>query len=208
MYRPSGDALIVHGGGLTPENTLPLKAVQRMETTIDAWHNQLAPNVVAAGGYTFTIPEKPPVTEADVMEDYGLARGIPRDAFYKEGRSLETIGNALFTKTDIVVPQNWSRLVVVTSRSHLPRMLELYRYVYGRDFEIQGIAAPEKVGPKEKIWEFLGIAMANEVLRGTKRGDDQAIKERLYDLVPGYGNTTLNQLALRSMTGLLKRRTI
>jgi hypothetical protein len=46
--------------------------------------------------------------------------------------------------------------------------------------------------------------MLNEVLRGTKQGDDEAIKNRLFDLVPGYGDSSVLNLAAKSLTGLIK----
>jgi uncharacterized SAM-binding protein YcdF (DUF218 family) len=206
MSQLYGEALIVHGGGLTPQEELTEKAVARMDTAVSAWGVGVATNMVVSGGHSFLISEAPALSEAVVMKRYALGEGIPDDAVYTEERSLETVGNALFTKTDIVVPQGWEHLVVVTSESHLPRTLKIFKHIYGSDFEIKGIPAPEKVGSREKLWEALGTALVREILRGTKPGDDEAIKERLFDLIPGYGEATLPRLAMKSLLGLVKKR--
>jgi len=57
---------------------------------------------------------------------------------------------------------------------------------------------------KKRIYEFMGRAMMREVLRGTTPGDDEAIMERLRELVPGYGDGTMRRLAFQSLLGLIK----
>ena len=88
----------------------------------------------------------------------------------------------------------------------MPRALRIFKHVYGNDFDIAGLPAPELVTAKERIYEKVGSIMLDEVLRGTKPGDDEAIKERLFDLVPGYGESTILNLAAKSLTGLIKLR--
>jgi uncharacterized SAM-binding protein YcdF (DUF218 family) len=201
------EAVVVHGGGLTPQEELVERAVQRMDTAISAWNAGEAPDMVVSGGYSFMLDEPPTVSEATVMKRYAEDHGVPGRVVHTEDKSLDTIGNALFTKTDIVEPNNWERLLVVTSKSHLPRTLKIFRHVMGNDFEITGRPAPEHVTPRDKVYELIGTAMMREVLRGTKPGDDEAIKERLFRLVPGYpeGTGTKSRLAAQSLLGLLKR---
>ncbi len=205
MNVPPAEALVVHGHGLTPEEELDIQTIQRMDTALSAWHAGVAPNLAMSGGHSFMLSTPPTKSEAVVMRAYALRQGIPEENLHIEDKSLETVGNALFTKTDLALPNDWEHLVVVTSESHLPRTLKVYRHVFGNDFEIRGIAAPEQIGLRERIWEPLGSAMVREVLRGTTPGDHQAIRERLFDLVPGYEDGKLSRLALDSLLGLLKK---
>jgi len=199
------DALVVHGAGLTPQEELTEKAAQRMDTAISAWQDGIAPNMVVSGGYSFMLDTPPSVSEASVMSRYAVNGGVSEENIYIEDESLDTIGNALFTKTRIVVPNGWENLMVVTSESHLPRTLRIFRHVMGDDFNVQGIPAPEHVTSKEKVYELIGATMMREVLRGTKPGDDGAIKDRLFNLVPGYAGSTKAHLAIQSLLGLMKR---
>jgi uncharacterized SAM-binding protein YcdF (DUF218 family) len=205
MNIPKGEALIIHGGGVKSEEELTDKAAARMDTALSAWWENAAPNMALSGGRSFLLREVPDFSEAAVMKKYAVGKGVPEEVVFTEERSLETVGNALFTKTDIVIPKGWEHLVVVTSESHLPRTLRIFEHVYGKDFEVSGIPAPEQIGAKERVWEFLGSVLVKEILRGTKPGDHEAIQERLYDLVPGYENSaTLPRLAVKSLTGILK----
>jgi uncharacterized SAM-binding protein YcdF (DUF218 family) len=205
MSKLSAEALVVHGHGLTQEEELDLYTVQRMNTALDAWNDGVAPVLAVSGNHSFTLKHPPSQAEATVMKAYALKYGVPEDLIGVEDRSLDTIGNVLFTKTSLALPNNWEHLVVVTSRSHLHRTLGVYRHVFGHEFEISGIAAPEQIRMKGKIWETLGTAMMKEVLRGTKPGDHKAIQERLFSLVPGYGESTVPRLAFKSLVGLLRK---
>lgn len=199
------DALIVHGSGVTPEGRLNATGLQRADTALIAWENGVAPNIVASGKHSFLLGDSPALPEAAATKRYLVQAGIPEADISTEDQSLETVGNALFTKLNFVIPNQWERLTVVTSASHLPRLLKIYDWVYGKDFDVQGIPAPEQRGAKEYTWELLGSIMVKEILRGTKQGDHEAIQERLFDLVPGYGEGTLSRLAFRSLTGILRR---
>jgi uncharacterized SAM-binding protein YcdF (DUF218 family) len=201
------EALVVHGAGLTPENELPKKAIQRMDTAISAWGNEIADHMIVSGGYSFMRNTPPPVSEASVMEKYAIENGVPDASILKEARSLDTIGNALFTKTDIIIPKNLGEHIgVVTSWSHMPRALEIFQHVMGKDFEITGIPAPENVTLMDKGYEMIGELMMREVFRGTKPGDDEAIRDRLEKLVPGYTNGTKRNLAVQSFLGIFRSR--
>lgn len=206
MNHIQSEALIVHGGGLTSDGELMTKPAERMRIAVTAWHNDIAPNLVATGGYSFMLDRPPHETEAAVMQRYALNHGLPVEAIFTEEDSLDTVGNVLFTKQQVVMPNEWERLSVVTSRSHLPRTLKIYRHIMGDEYDIQGIPAPEKVTVSDRIYEKIGATMMNEVLRGTKPGDDDAIHERLFNLVPGYGDGTKANLAIQSVLGSLRAR--
>jgi len=208
--NPERDVLIIHGHGLTPDEKPDAHTVQRMDTGIAAWREGVAPNIVVCGRHSFLYHtslygEPPRSSEAEAMLQYGLGKGIPEGNILAESQSLDTVGNALFSKTNHIMPNRWERLAVVTSDSHLARALKIFGHVYGKDFDITGIPAPEKTGIKERIWEPLGSVLVREILRGTKPGDHEAIQERLIDLVPGYGDGTLPRLAFRSLVGRLRR---
>ncbi len=206
--RTQFDGIVVHGSGLTPDLELNVKGAQRMDTGIALWNQGVAEHMAVSGGYSFMLDTPPAITESVAMTQYGVDHGVPRDAIYPEHKSLDTIGNALFTKTDIVLPNDWESLMVVTSESHLPRTLNIFRHVLGSDFEVEGTPAPEHVTARERIYEVVGLLMMKEILRGTKPGDHEAIQERLFDLVPGYADGTKKRLAIQSMLGLLRPRTI
>jgi len=209
MNTLAGEAIVVHGCQLTPESQLTSRGIGRIELAVSLWYEDVAPNIAVTGRHSFTAANPPARSEAEVMQEYAYEAGVPLTQIHAEDESLDTVGNVLFTKTKLAMPNDWEQLVVVTSQLHLPRTLAIYEHVLGPDFRVQGFPSPEAEtgGVKAKIWEGLGSAMVREVLRGTKPGDHEAVQERLFDLVPGYDPTspaTKRRLAVQSLTGLLK----
>ena len=73
---------------------------------------------------------------------YLIDKGIPPDAIFEEGFSLETTGNAYFARlmhTDIA---GWRKLVVVNSEFHMPRTKAVFDLVYG--FPSEGKSGPRR----------------------------------------------------------------
>jgi uncharacterized SAM-binding protein YcdF (DUF218 family) len=205
--KSSFDALVVPGGGLTSEEQLTPRTAQRIDTAISEWWGEIfAPDVVVSGKHSFMLSKakRPSLSEASAMKQYALSDGVPEEVVHIEDESLDTIGNALFTKTRVVVPNNWERLMVVTSESHLPRTLEIFRHVMGGDIEVDGTAVPDRVTIIDKFYEPIGASIMRRVLQGTKPGDDEAVKERLFDLVPGYAQGTKMRLMAQSFPRLLR----
>ena len=211
MNTLTGEAIVVHGCQLSPESQLTERGTARMESAISLWYEDVAPNIAITGGHSFTAANPPARSEALVMQEYAYEAGVPLTQLHVEDQSLDTVGNVLFTKTELAIPNDWERLVVVTSQLHLPRTLAIYEHIMGSDLSVQGSPSPEAEhgGAKAKIWEIIGNAMVKEVLRGTKPGDHEAVQERLFDLVPGYDPSSpasARRLALKSLTGLLKEK--
>lgn len=203
MRAYQAEALVVNGHGLTPNEELDTHSRQRMDAALGAWNNGIAPTLALSGNHSFRLKNPPKTSEAAAMKDYAVQHDVPESVIKVENKSLDTIGNALFTKTDLAIPNAWERLVVVTSHSHFERTLQVYKHVFGRNYSIKGIVAPENIGRKERILEPLGSVMVDAILHGTKPGDHDAIKERLFNLVPGYDSATLPRLACASLTSLV-----
>ncbi len=185
MKHPESEALIVLGGGLTLQEQLTDRTSARVETAISAWRDDVAPTLVTSGGFVLRDQCPTSISEAGAMKDYAVDRGVPINVIAVEEESLDTIGNALFTR-QIVIRNGWERLKVVTSPDHLLRSLTIFRYVYGNYFEIEGLAAAETTPVADPTYEQRGFEILRAVTRGIKPGDGEAIKERLYEIVPVY----------------------
>lgn len=196
MSKKRFDALIVPGNQLNPDNSLSERGIARIAMAIEAWRGEIAPSMVLSGKHSFTAATPPPISEASAMRNYALEADVTPEAIYVEEASLETIGNALFTKTETVEPNGWTRLAVITSQSHLPRTLNIFEHVYGRDYHIEGIPAPEKEPQSQKNYEARAVTDMQAILRDTKPGDSNAIRERLFSAIPEYANLAKTESAL------------
>ena len=81
--------------------------------------------MVFTGGGPVYVPGK---TEADTARALFTAVGLPAETFTYEDRSRNTWENAIFTH-DIVKPQPGQKWLLVTSATHMPRSMGIFRKV-------------------------------------------------------------------------------
>lgn len=198
------DAYVVLGGGLTPEEDLPKPVERRVDTGIAALEQDPGASMLMTGKHTFMLDTPPATTEAREMLLYAWRRGVDPRIVSGEHQSLDTVGNAVFTKQDFVVPRGWDRIAVVTSTYHLQRALRIFRHVMGPDIVVDGIGSPEPTSLRTKAAALVGSMTMGAILHGTEPGDDEAIQERMFDLVPGYtedSKATKLRFATHSLLG-------
>ncbi|MGC1177080.1 MAG: YdcF family protein [Candidatus Saccharimonadales bacterium] len=202
------DAIISLGGGLDKQGLMLPRALARVDKAVELYDEKIAPRIITVGGYWLIVKDadKPPASEAQQSEDYAITRGVSKNDIYIAAlQSRETIGNALFAKQEALAPNDWRRIHVVTSETHLPRSLLTFEHVLGPDYTVKGVSAPEKLVLLKRAYEMVGLMMQRYVLDGTEPGDDEAITARLLERVPGYDNDiTPKELAVRSLLHVVR----
>jgi uncharacterized SAM-binding protein YcdF (DUF218 family) len=138
------------------------------------------------------------------MYEHGIIGGVLKAAMWPEIRSLNTVGNAVYTKVDVLIPNSWRNIAVVTSDWHMDRTLSIFNHVLGNDYTITGIPTPSAASPIRKATEWMSGRATREVVRGTKRGDHGAIGERMHRITPGYAQATTIGLGARCLVGLVR----
>ncbi|KAL3146162.1 hypothetical protein ABBQ32_002878 [Trebouxia sp. C0010 RCD-2024] len=128
------DAVVVLGGGLTPDGGIPAWGQQRLQTalTIHKQTSGACPLLCLGGG----TPHKPAVLsgtghvvhESSAYTSYLHKHGIPAKHLLKEVSSYDTVGNAYFCLVIHALPAGWRRLAVVTSDFHMPRTEAIFRH--------------------------------------------------------------------------------
>ena len=129
------DAVLIPGGGVREDGILPPWVMPRfdraLELAADACFIPLSagtthrPRPLDARGF--------PITEARAGAAYLMGRGVDPANILMEEASLDTIGNAWFSRTIHVIPRGFERLLVVTSAFHMPRTEAVFRWVYELD---------------------------------------------------------------------------
>ena len=185
MSTDNCDVIVVLGGGLDVQGQLIPRNFSRLDTAVELFKLGVARHIIVSGGWSF-LTQKPSVTEAEQMRHYAVEKGVPDASMHTEDQSHETLGQALLTKTRFLEPYGWSSLALVTSKSHMPRSVRIFKHVLGENYRIHPVSAPEKPGTFEKVWESIGGLLVWHVLRGTEPGDDETIWQRLTQLIPEY----------------------
>lgn len=73
---------------------------------------------------------------ADAFKLHLIALGIDSTKIITETKSRDTVGDAVFTRANILEPMGFKKLCVVTSEYHVSRVRKIFEFVYGAAFEI------------------------------------------------------------------------
>ncbi|HSX16781.1 MAG TPA: YdcF family protein [Patescibacteria group bacterium] len=190
------DAIVTLAAGSTPEGGAGPESMQRVDAAVALYDQGIADTIVMSGAHAAfrrADPSHPPLASA--MRAYALERypHVPPEAVLAQTESLDTIGDAYFTKVGFAEPRGWRQLVVVTTgepdarRSHVTRSKAVFTHVMGPSYGIEAVSAglfPER--RTSRLHEAAGDLLMRAVLGGTEPGDHERIGTRLAQLVPGY----------------------
>lgn len=133
IRNPHYQAILIPGGGLTPQGTLPPWSLNRFEHALSFEDGQCLYLPLSAGTVHKPPPLDPagfPIWESVAGAHFLLEHGIPADRILPETSSCDTIGNAYFSRMIHAEPRGLSRLLVITSRFHLERTRAAFEWVY------------------------------------------------------------------------------
>lgn len=185
------DAIVVLGGGVEPDGSLPPAARTRVERAAEIFHGGVAPRIIFSGRCGLTSPE-PATTEAAAMAAHARALGIPPEAVLLEEESKDTLGNAYFTRERFLVPHGWWSIRVVTSDFHLSRAAWVFRKILGAAYDFSFVSAASGLSPRELIGRALAeckiTIFLNEWLQALEEGDDDATRRLMAHEHPGYAH--------------------
>jgi uncharacterized SAM-binding protein YcdF (DUF218 family) len=197
----AADAIVVLGGGVRPDGTLPPVASRRVERAVELFEGGIAPRMILSGRCGLTA-EEPAVTEAAAMAAYAAAFGVPAAALLLEEDAKDTLGNAYFTWARFLEPNEWTSIRVVTSDFHLSRAALVFRKILGPGYDFSLVAAPSGLSPRELIDRALEecklTIFLNEWLEALADADEHAIERLITQEHPGYADApTLSHDELR-----------
>lgn len=114
------DFLLVLGNKCMGSRVPPILA-GRLDKAIELYSDfKNKPKIIVSGGYTAKVPD----SEASLMKQYLLDRGIPEEMIVMEDKSTTTIQNLEYSA--IKIRKIWRkdsrpRVIIVTSDYHIPR---------------------------------------------------------------------------------------
>ena len=202
----SHDAVVVLGGGVSPEGELSAWSRKRLDVGLRLMDDGLAPALVLSGGWALT-GERPDRLEAEVMA--GIAAGrVDSARIHVESRSRDTVGNAWFSRA-IAREQGWSRLCVVTSDFHVPRAAWLFERILG-EITCTWVPAPSGLEGAELLraatQEVVLLTFLREWMAGVEAGDEASLR-RFIHRHPGYSESpALDRAGIEERLEAIRRR--
>jgi uncharacterized SAM-binding protein YcdF (DUF218 family) len=190
MGHAAVDAIIVPGRGIADDGSLPPDPVSRVRTAVELAERHPGAHLVFSGKWTFMQSQAPALTESAAMKTLALTLGIPETRMIEEDQSVDTIGNALFTKTAVILPRGWRNLIVVSSPDHRPRVEYDFRFVFSPDYHLDFVSSSNVLSNTEYAAsvrrELAALQITRGLLAGIIPGDDEHVLKMLRELHPGY----------------------
>ena len=198
------NAIIILGGGINRDGTLWQITINRLEKGIELFKKGASENIVVSGKYGFMEDYIPIITEAKAMCRYLEKKAIPKEKIILEEESKDTLGNAFFTKTNILEPRKWQTIIVITSEFHIPRTKYIFKKILGEKYKINFVKASSGFSDHKLreliIKEQKLLNLIKQWLDKIPDGDDKSIEKFLYTKHPAYAkHSELTKEQLKKM---------
>lgn len=128
------DSIIPLDGGLEKDGTPHEWVIRRLDKALEFY----------TGKELFLVPGRGTPHRAPPLDKYGfpidewkssaeylIGRGVSPKKILTERVSMDTIGNAYFTRVLFADPMHLRNIIVVTSALHMPRAKKAFNWVYG-----------------------------------------------------------------------------
>ncbi len=197
MFEQSS-TVIIHSHWNNCDGSLSYQGEARVKKGIELFVKRKTLSLTMPGGYATIGVEK---TNSESMKQYALKAGIEERFIYSEHLSLDTVGEAIFTKLGIVLPYKFKNIIAVSHRYHISRLRNIYEFVYGLGFNIRYEEVKSDLDNDLTLLskEYKSLTAFHKTFEGVTPGNDVEILERLFEFHPLYKGRTDLQDALQEM---------
>ncbi len=186
------DTAITLSEKILDDGTLTQESRERTDRSIKLYLNRITRTVTFSGKRGQN--ENALISHAEAMALEAIGLGVDSSNVYVEPESLDTVGQALFTKINITLPHEWKNLVIVSHHYHIPRLEEIFTFTYGPEFKINyvGIRSDKDSNAEIREAQERSLDTFRKTFQGIQVGDTQGILERLLERHPLYNNGKFN----------------
>jgi len=123
-----------------------------------------------------------PGTHAEAMRNYAMGKCVPGEQILLEEQALDTVGQAIFTKRKIIMPNEMNNVLVVSSDYHLTRVAAIFDFVFGKRIRVVYGSVHTSMIKDKKITDAQNLSLEAFfcTFEGVERGNQEAIEERLF----------------------------
>jgi uncharacterized SAM-binding protein YcdF (DUF218 family) len=194
------DAILVLGGGINLDGSLADTAKRQVQKAVDLYTTHSTDAFITSGLYGYKDIEKPIISEAKAYALYAESLGVPHEHIYTEEHSQDTVGNIVFTKTELLLPHNWTRIIVVPQINHLTERIEyVLQKVLGPNYTWTIIRSDENLSQQNTTREQRSLDLTRHINDPLADGDHDAIYNELKKNHPAYGGSRYSTDELRRL---------
>ena len=176
--------IIVLGNFMDESGQLNKESCSRLDLAIDLFRKNKHAFIIVSGWDYYAEYN---IAIADAMKSYIVNNShISDELVLTETNSRDTVGDAIFTKINIVKKKSMNNLLIVTSDYHVSRAHKIFSYIYGEQYIVKviGVKTTKKKELSEREDKSLNVFY--KTFNGIKSGDDVLIYKRLCADHPYY----------------------
>lgn len=176
------DCIIVLANEMDADGNLNYDSISRVNQSVKSYFLNPSTYLITCG---WNYRNDTSLCIGNVMRDYAIKLGIPSNKILTELNSRDTVGDAFFTKQNVVIARNWKNLLVVTSDYHVKRTSIIFNFIYGSNYKIDVIGAQSRKSDALSS-EIKSLASFRKTFQDLKSGDDSKISKRISENHPFY----------------------
>ena len=185
------NCIIVLANEMDKEGNLNIESLSRIELARDSYSNNSSATLITCG---WNYRKDSRLFIGDVMKDYAVKLGIPSENIITQLNSRDTVGDAFFTKHNIIVNREWKNILVVTSDYHIERTSRIFKFIYGSEYAIKVIGSSGFDNTKKQVSEKKSLEAFEQTFKNITEGDDIKIYEKLSTLHPFYNGVVYSKI--------------
>lgn len=178
------DAVIILSNHMNAEGQLNDESARRASKGVEVFKESNAKVIITCG---WAYRNDSSIAIGDAFKHHLVERyEINDEKILVETTSRDTVGDAYFTKINIVDPSQWKRLIVVTSDYHVKRTIEVFNFVYGDRYWISVVGAQTRHDSEKHLAENNSLEAFRHTFTGVTKGNDFDILNALKIRHPFY----------------------
>ena len=186
------DVVIVLANQMDSSGALNLESRARAEKAIKVLSEKKIPSIVTCG---WAYRSDSDIKIANAFKAYIVnTLGMDPKRVITELNSRDTVGDAFFTKTKLAIPCGWRKICVVTSEYHVPRTKEIFKFIYGDEFDISIFGVNVEFDDNVIQRELASIRAFRKTFFGVESGNDSQILSRLRECHPFYNGQIFEKI--------------
>ena len=176
--------IIVLGNLMDKSGQLNKESCSRLDLAIDVFRKNKYSFMITCGWDYYAEYN---IAIADAMKSYIVNNShISHELVLTETNSRDTVGDAIFTKINIVKKKSLNNLLIVTSDYHVFRTHTIFSYIYGEEYIVKVIGVKTNKKKELSEREDKSLNVFYKTFNGIKSGDDVLIYKRLCTDHPYY----------------------
>lgn len=151
----------------------------RLDLAISLFNKNPRSRIVCSGGKGFANKHDIDSSEAQIMKNYLVKKGILSDSTLIEENSISGINQMVIIKTDFVLKFNPKKIAIVTDEFHIPYIELVFDVINGNECEVEYYGAKINISGKYRqlIEDYFSGRQDNakQFISLYKRGDHEDV---------------------------------